>query len=263
MFFKLHSGKLKWLVTLAVTKAGSERKLFSSLGISKGKIYRYKKELTNISQIDFQRLVNFLDLSENQGSGFIFERLPSNWGRVKGGIAVVQSKKLNGTFDQNILQLKKLSSQRMKLWHETMKRDSPSTYYPLQYTRFKQIKPGYTYELSNGIAVRNELERTLGNFLLSNGFRVDYEPYLNLAGKAYFPDFKIDNLLIEVTAWRHPNILKLTALKTKLLSYPNNGYKPILFIPQSTRKFYKELEGFIISDLSELKSLCSSAVVIS
>ena len=135
-----------------------------------------------------------------------------------------------------------------------MREDQPFLYYTLQYNRFKKIKPGYPYQLTNGIPIRNELELKVGNFLLLHYSSLQYEPYLSVNSRVYFPDFKLNNLIIEVTSWRHPSLSRIARLKTKFLDYQNKGFTPFLFVPQNCRKFYKEFESFIISDLEELRN---------
>ncbi len=257
MYLKLIPGKLSELAYLAVSKAGSERKLCFLLNLSKGKLYRYKKELVNISDFDLLKLSNFLNLPSSSFNPYIIEKLSPNWGKVKGGLNCVISKKENGTFQASLQLLKQNSSSYMKEWHRFMKEKFPKEYYLSQYERFKKIKPGYTYPLTNGILVRNKLEQEIGNFLIQKYTDLEYEPYMNINSKVYFPDFKIKNLIIEVTAWRHPSPTKLLRLKTKLSNYQNMGFLPFLFVPKACRKFYKELQSFIISELEELKNLPS------
>jgi len=88
--------------------------------------------------------------------------------------------------------------------------------------------------------------------------RFEYEPFVSINDKAYFPDFKIDNKLIEVTAWKHPNAEKLDRLTKKLTCYTKQGYDVCLFIPPEFVQYYKILDNFIISDLENLKSFVFS-----
>ncbi|MEK6955363.1 MAG: hypothetical protein AABW52_01760, partial [Nanoarchaeota archaeon] len=70
--------------------------------------------------------------------------------------------------------------------------------------------------------------------------------------KVYFPDFKIENKIIEVTAWRHPDIKKIQKLRRKLLDYSNYDYNVKLFIPKDVKHFYREFDKIIISDKNRL-----------
>lgn len=58
--------------------------------------------------------------------------------------------------------------------------------------------------------------------------------------------------IIEVTEWQHPSKERILKLKLKLKNYTEQGITPILFIPIKFRKFYKEVDGFIISALPEI-----------
>lgn len=255
MFLKFKKGKQKEIIQKAITKAGSERKLCKVIGMSKGALYRYKSEKGNIPKNRYQKVIMFLNENINKYEKYILEDLPKNWGRVKGGINCVIKKKEEGTFKETIERLRKVSSKRMKRWHKQMKEKYPKKYYMWQYERFKKIGRGYTYKLMNKVLVRNMLEKTVGDFLISNKIKFEYEPYINIKGKAYFPDFKIKNKIIEVTEWRHPDKDKISKLKKKIKDYKENHFDAILYIPKSVRKFYKSVDGSIISTLPELKKI--------
>lgn len=253
MFLKLKKGKQKEIIKKAITKAGSERKLCKIINMSKGALYRYKSELGNIPKYRLQKIVKFLSVDMSIYSKYILEDLPKNWGRVKGGINCVDKKKKEGIFQETIERLRKVSSKRMKHWHKEMKENYPEKYHMWQYERFKKIGRGYTYKLMNKVLVRNILEKSIGDFLISNKIKFEYEPYVNIKGRAYFPDFKIKNKIVEVTEWKHPDKDKISKLKKKIKDYKENHFDVILYIPKSVRKFYKSVDGSIISTLPELK----------
>lgn len=167
----------------------------------------------------------------------------------------MKQKKINGTFNATIKKLKESSSIRMKQWHRDMKQKSPREYHIWQYERFKMIGGGYKCKLLNGIPVRNKLEREVGDFLLSQKIRFDYEPYININGKAYFPDFKINNIIIEVTEWKHPSSDKIINLQMKVKNYDDSGFETIVFIPPNLRKFYKPVNCTIVSSLTDLRNI--------
>ncbi len=116
------------------------------------------------------------------------------------------------------------------------------------------------FNLDNEIPVRNLLEKKVGDFLIQEEFAFEYEPYINIKGKAYFPDFKIDTKIIEITAWTHPDNDKLSKLNKKIKDYKDKGFEVVLFIPNHVRKFYKETKGSIISTLPELKNFLNASV---
>lgn len=256
-FLKFRKGKQKELLEQAITKAGSERKLAKLVGIPKGYIYNLKFEKRNLSNFYAKNLFKFLGIPRSKIEKDILEILPANWGKIKGGVKLIKIKKEKGIFEKDIEKLRKLSSIRMKKWHKKMKKEEPRTYYIWQYERFKKIGGGYKIKTEKGIFVRNKFEKSVADFLYSLKLNFQYEPYLNVKGKAYFPDFVVGEHIIEATEWKHPSKMKLAGLKKKLEDYEELGYRTCLFIPSKYRNFYKDLEGSVISDWSELQSfLC-------
>ena len=198
--------------------------------------------------------MRFLHIPAKQYNQYIIEELPENWGKIKGGVNCIAKKRRDGTFQETVERLRKVSSKRMKQWHKDMKEKSPREYHIWQYERFKKIRGGYAHSLINSTKVRNLLEKRIGDFLLINGFKFEYEPYININGKVYFPDFKLGNKIIEVTEWKHPDKSKIQLLKRKIKDYRKNGFEVVFFIPGSVRKFYKAIQGSFVSALPELKS---------
>lgn len=256
-FLQLKSGKLRELLIQAINKAGSERVLAKLIKISKSHVHALKQERRHLSNIYASRLLYFLELPADALKDNIITYLPTNWGMINGGRKVVQLKKMRGTFEKEMRTLKKLSSARMKLWHKHMREESPREYYTWQYKRFKKIDGGYKLKTYNGIFVRNKLEKEIADFLSSCQFIFEYEPYLNVDGKCYFPDFRVGNCIIEATEWKHPTKEKLCSLQIKLMKYKQAGFRVCFFIPLKYRNFYKELGNFVTSDLEQLKNFLS------
>jgi hypothetical protein len=254
MFCKLKRGKQNELIKRAIVKAGSERKLCKLIGISKGAIYGCKHELWNIPKERLDKILKFIGLDTSECGKYILEELPKDWGRRKGGINCVAKKKKDGTFEETIRRLRKGSSRYMKKWHKNMRENSPKVYHIWQYEKFKKVGRGFCFSLKNNTLVRNRLKKKIGDFLIINKFRFEYEPYIHLGGKAYFPDFKVDNKIIEVTEWKHPNKNRILKVKKKIRDFKAKGFKIIFFIPQNFRKFYKEIDDSIISTLPEIKT---------
>ena len=148
----------------------------------------------------------------------------------------------------------------MKQWHKEMRERFPEEYYVWQYERFKKVGRGDSNKLENKILVRNKLEKKMRDFLILNGFKFEYEPYINVSGKAYFPDFKIGNKIIEATEWKHPDKDKIMKLNKKIKDYRKQGFEVVLYIPEIFRKFYKEIECSIISELAPLKAFLNAPV---
>ena len=147
--------------------------------------------------------------------------------------------------------LHKASSLFMKNLHKDLKKNKPKEYYLSQYEKFKKVGK-YSQLLKNSIKVRNFVEKEVGDIFIENNVNFEYEPYINLDNKVYFPDFKIENKIIEVTAWRHPDIKKIQKLRRKLLDYSNYDYNVKLFIPKDVKHFYREFDKIIISDKNRL-----------
>lgn len=83
MFYRLKKGKLRELIIKAITKAGSERKLSREIGISNGRIYSFKSEITNLSEEYAKKLCNYLNMDMKK---LDYEKIFSdNWGQIKGG----------------------------------------------------------------------------------------------------------------------------------------------------------------------------------
>jgi len=257
MYIKLRKGYQRKLLTRAIKKAGSERKLAKIVAIPNTTISNLKLEKNNISESKFTKICSHLKIDPNC---IAKKTLPKNWGQIKGGRNLIIKKKQEKTFDVTIQKLKIGSSKYMKKWHSDMKKNHPAEYYTWQYERFKKIGKGYRYKLSNGIYVRNTLEQDVGNYLLKYFAQLKYEPYLNINGKAYFPDFKINNVLIEVTEWKHPSISKIRKLNTKISDYKKQGFIICFYIPKAYRKFYKGLICSVESALPKLADFINASV---
>lgn len=252
MFYKFKKGKQKKLMQRAINIAGSERKLSKLTGIPKSSIYYLKFEKRNMSDTNTEKICAVLGIKKEDIKKDLISILPHNWGRKKGGVNLIKLKIEKGILDKTIAKLKESSSKRMKKWHRYMKKNEPEKYHIWQYERFKKIGKGYPFTLQNGIRVRNRLEKEVGDYLIKKFPNALYEPYVNINGKAYFPDFVNGNRIFEVTEWRNPTKKKIRYLKKKIKDYIKNKYDVSLFIPKKYRKFYKEIEGYIISDLSEM-----------
>lgn len=83
--FKFKPSKQSKLVSMAVEKAGSQRKLSKLLNIPKGTISAYLAEEYSISLGRLKELLKFLDLNMKDLSMTMGERLPKHWGQSLGG----------------------------------------------------------------------------------------------------------------------------------------------------------------------------------
>lgn len=251
MKYVFRQSKQRKLIVEAVKKAGSERKLSRVTGISKGALYRYKFEKAYIPHVRLVKLLSILGKDFDYVQGGVIEKLSDSWGQRKGGLLLIQKKKEEGTFKVTIEKLKQLSSERMKQWHIKTREENPLKYHIIQYDRFKKV--GDYSIICKNIKVRNWLEAELANFLNSRNIKFEYEPCLILESKAYFPDFKVGNLIIEATFWSRPQKGKIDYLKTKVKAYKSVGCNVIFFVPESHRNFYKQIGSTLVSNLQDLR----------
>lgn len=251
MKYVFKQGEQRNLILEAVKKAGSERKLSRVTGISTGALYRYKFEKAYIPHVRLNKILRLLGKNFGDIRESVKEKLSDSWGQKKGGLLLIKKKKSEGTFEETIEKLKQLSSERMKQWHAKIRAEDPLKYHTTQYDRFKKIG-GYSVFCGN-IKVRNQLEAQIANFLNLQNVKFEYEPCLLLNGKAYFPDFKIGNLIIEATFWSRPKKDKIDYLKTKVKAYKSSGYNILFFVPDSHRNFYKQIGSTLVSNLQDLR----------
>jgi len=239
LLLKFKRGKQKELVIKAIKKAGSERKLEKITRIPKSSLYYYKNEKFNITLKRARTLAYFLSIRFKFVLNDVERILPYNWRQKKGGKERIKKCKLNGNFEQ----LKKDLVNSLKRWHEEMKLSYPDIYYLSQYQKLKKMGL-YRFKTLRGEIVRNILEMEVANELFKNHINYEYEPYLRINQKAYFPDFKIGNIIIECTAWDSEE--KAKKLKEKMQNYMKCNFKTFLIIDEKVIKFYKDLNEFII-----------------
>lgn len=257
MFVKMRKGELKTLIGAAIRKAGSERKLTKATGIPTITIYYYKNEMYNISQERFELLAAFLGISRKESEQRQKTLLPSNWGRVKGGKNCLAKKKRNGTWKSNFKKMMIGSSKNLKAWHRKMKLERPIEYYHMQYERFKKVGV-YKLTAIRGEKVRNSLEKDVADLLYGMRLRYEYEPLVKGNEDYYFPDFKVNNLLIECSMWRGEE--KAYKLLHKIKDLQKEGYFVVVVVPRQLRHFYKVLDEYLVTDIEELKEKISASV---
>ncbi len=248
MRIRLKKRKQNWLLEKAIEKAGSERKLKKILNIPNQTINRYRQEQSFISEERFNLIINFLNINGKEIENIIENKLDENWGSKKGGISLIKKHKENGTYNSYLNYLKKRGRVLFTQLHKDLKRKDPEAYYKDQYERFKKVGE-YKYKTKRGEMVRNKLEKDTGDILFSLGANYEYEPYIFANNFAYFPDFKINNIIIECTAWR--GYLKVNKLKKKLRDFEKEGFKVWFVIPEEIKKFYKPFEDKILTSLTK------------
>jgi hypothetical protein len=236
-------------ISNAINLIGSERKLAKITNIPKSCISDYHREKVNISE---KRALKIVSVARNLASYLSFvNKIPADWGRVKGGKNCVLIKIQKGLLEENLKKMHKASSQKMKLWHRELKRNNRKFYYNMQYERFKKIG-GYKLKTLRGEKVRNFLEKDVADVLFKNNINYQYEPYLEIKNHVFFPDFILteEKIIVEVTYWR--GFQNANKLKRKIKLYEQLGYKAVCVIPTDIQKFYKCITKFIVSTPHEL-----------
>lgn len=100
--------------------------------------------------------------------------------------------------------------------------------------------------------MRNKLEKEVFDFLHLENINFQYEPCLRIKEHVFFPDFLLGNVIIECTFWNNSTKERLDYLKTKIKSYEAASYHVVFFIPKNCRKFYKEIDSFVVSGFVQL-----------
>jgi len=224
----------------AISKAGSERKLAKFVQIPSSMIYFYKNSLYRLPYSRFVAIFNFLDLNEID---FSFELIDANEYHSKGGKITYAKFKKSNRFSAIHKKMRLASSLKMKGWHKYMKRERRKEYYELQYSRFKKIG-GYRVMAEKGHFVRNQLEKEVADLLYERKIDYNYEPYICVFEKVYFPDFVFGKTIIECTSWK--GVQKAYSLRKKIVKLEKAGFSVFVVVPKALRSFYKLIEKNII-----------------
>ena len=227
-------------VRKAVEKAGSERKLASEVGIPKSSVFVYLKAE---ARMPYERLKRILDFLQMEESSIVFKIVSSDEWVSRGGKKALMKKIKNGSLEQNLERMWEVSSLKLKKWHREMKRKDRETYFRIQYERFKKIG-SYKFTTKKGEKVRNSLERDVANILFDLGVDYEYEPFVDLGCKVYFPDFKTGNRIIEATMWRGSE--KAVELKKKIADLEGAGFHVSVVVPAALEGYYKIIERNLV-----------------
>lgn len=161
---------------------------------------------------------------------FIANLREDNWGRRLGGFRAKQKER--GFFDPKHAKQRRLWRSNggkivLRRWHARMKANEPSEYRRTQQQRLKQsLKYKYEY---HGQKFRNILELNVAKILTENSVKFEYEPMLNCEGKIYFPDFMINDVIIECTFW-HDIKQRTKELRRKIDDYLKLRIRDILIV---------------------------------
>jgi hypothetical protein len=206
-------------------------------------------EKRNINKNNLDKLCNYLKIKID---GDIIKILPSNWRQIKGGKNCVKSKKINGTYEEQLKRFRKKNPQNLKIWHRKLKRENPEKYYLMQYSRFKKVGK-YKLTTNNGEKVRNRLEKDVADLLKNLNKNYKYEPLVKARGKYFFPDFLVeDRIIIECTFWRGTD--KAIKLKEKI-KYFKQKYKVYVVIPKTLKRYYETLNNHLIIGINNIPGI--------
>jgi len=234
----------KDILSKAIKKAGTYRKLSKILKIPRSSVLRYYQGGT-IPKERFEKLVLFLGIEPKE---LKFSKLEKNWRQKLGGKNCVKIKKQKGTYEKQLKKAQERGISKIKKWHKSMKKDNPEKYYSMQYSKFKKIG-GYKHTTKKGEKVRNKFEKEVADILYELKLEYEYETLIKIGKTYFFPDFLINNkIIVECTAWKGE--VKAYKLKEKL-NLLKRKYRVFVVIPKNLYSYYKILDKHLIKGLDE------------
>lgn len=209
----------------------SQRKLANLLGVSRSAIKHWAKPDTLLPEHVFNHLVKLYPWTKSYYR-YVSKKVPINWGQIKGG-------KIRGKMKTNLTKADRIKGFR-KANIITRKR--------------KVIGPKKEKMYNIG-------EKKIADFLVANNFDYQYEPTINLGDKYVFPDFLVNNIIIErcgYSDWEGywSNILK----KLKLYEKHFSGKVLIIVPPKNFKiavKQVKSLDNVIIIKENQTQLIAS------
>lgn len=244
MYIKIKNNQEK-IIKKAIKKAKGYRKLEAITKIPKASLYRYEK-LEAIPEKRFQGIIEFLEIKK---STLNLEILENNWKQKIGGKRCVETKKKKGTFQKDLKLAQEKGKEKIKEWHKKMKEKNPEKYHLMQYEKFKRIY-GYKFTTKNKEKVRNKFEKDVADKLKKLNIKYEYEPFVKIDKKGFFPDFLISNkIIIEATEWQGKEKAYQLKEKIKILS---KRFKVFVIIPKHLYSKYKILDNNLILGIENL-----------
>jgi len=234
---------------MAVSKAGSVRKLAKMINVNKSILFNCQQGLVAVSEENLKKIENFISTTINEKD--ILIKLPANWRQSIGGKNCVKSKLAKNTLNSQLMMARRsldLSGHNFSAWHKSMKKNNPQEYYQIQYTRFKKIG-GYKYTAKGGEKVRNILEKNMADFFFDRKINYSYEPLININKHYFFPDFVVNDNVIECTMWRGYDKATKLAKKIKMLE---RKYKVFVLIPEKLHRYYKKIDKNLLFTCEEV-----------
>ena len=246
MFLEFKKGELNKFVKQAINKAGTIRNLSREINIPKSTLFNNYTEKKRINEKNLKKIEFYLGIKIDKR---IINNFPINWKQIKGGRNCAAKKNRFGILNNQLANARNKISpgKSAKEWHKKMKREDPEKYYKSQYEKFKKIG-GYKFITNKGEKVRNKLELDTANKLNQMGIEYEYEPFILINKKAFFPDFLLkNNTIIECTMWRGYD--KAIKLKEKI-KHLKKKYRVFVLIPKALNNYYKILNNYLITELS-------------
>jgi hypothetical protein len=156
-----------FLISIMRNRKLSQRKFATLLGTNRRTLRNWIDEISLLPENILRECLKISPESKIFLQ-FVKEKLPSNWGQMKGG--TVRSKMKTNLNDK----LRKKAFKMSKLQTKTRRVIGPK-----------------------GEKMYNEGEKIIAECLTENNIDYKYEPLLNLSNKYFFPDFLVDNIIIE------------------------------------------------------------------
>jgi len=89
----------------------------------------------------------------------------------------------------------------------------------------------------------NELEQKVAIQLVKSSMKYQYEPFLRIGDKKFYPDFKTGNNIIECCYWEAEDRWLYLAVKFSL--YHGSGFNCILVTKQKCEKYFRLIPDFV------------------
>lgn len=259
MRLKFQKGKQKeFFLKIKKLKNCDWKNLATFLNINFETLREWVKERRYIPEDIFVKIINLypqLKIYEN----YIIEKKENNWGQIKGGLSGGKAikEKLKNDFKYRIEWVEKCRKGGINNINKGLIKNWEIGFRNIGKRKF--IGP-------KGEKMFTKTEKQIAEFFAENNVKYEYEPRIILNGNNYFPDFMIDNLIIErcgVISKKYFN-----SLQNKLRDYLNWKGKVILIMPKNVErvlnKNVKIDEKFITitedDNLSELTGLLGEFV---
>ncbi len=220
-------GKQKELLTkYKQLKKCTWNSLAKTFGVSIKTIKNWKNEEFTLPKDIFEIILS--DFSElSKFKKYIQEEKKENWGQKKAGKYSWRKRK----------ELIKTNSKFRSKWLKACKKGGISN---VKKGLIKNWEIGFRnigrrkITGPKGEKMFNKTERKIAQLLLTNGIDYEYEPQIKINGKNYFPDFIINDIIIERCGLYSKKYI--SALKKKLKDYLSWKGQIIIVLPSKVNK---------------------------